>query len=224
MEWVRDNGMDVDHAAGIWAERILADVAGPWVDLRCGAMATGGAGDALRKPLAALAVAAALALLCVCGIFLWRGQSYAAMADQSRRDQVGVFRETLPNQRVPRVGILGRLRSERQRRAVLGGQVDIVTPGSVPRPSALMQLHDVLAGLPNGLRYRVMYLSCQPDLVRMEGEARSYADVDKLAAALRGATAYEVDPAKMQTLKKGGVSFIFTARPGEGPLLAKETR
>ncbi len=213
-----------DEAAALRAGRILDEAATPWIDLRCGPMASGGADLAYRKPLTALAAAAAVLLLCVCGAFLWRGRQYAATAGQYDSQQSAVFRQAMPAQRVPAAGVMARLQSERRRLEILsgrpagGGEVLAGAQGS-----ALKQLRDVLAGLPGDLRYRIVQLSILPDLIRVDGEARSYADADRLAAALRQSGAYDVDPGKMEAIKDGGVSFMFTARPHRETGAAKES-
>jgi hypothetical protein len=118
---------------------------------------------------------------------------------------------------------MARLRSEGQRLEVMGRRASgSVQTGAGEQPSALGQLRDILAGLPGDMRYRIVDLSIQPDMIRVDGEARSYADADHLAAGMRQSGAYDVDPAKMQALKDGGVSFIFTARPRRGNAPTKE--
>jgi hypothetical protein len=112
--------------------------------------------------------------------------------------------------------IKGRLASEKRRLEGLGGQAAGEALAAVQPISALTQLRDVLASLPSDVRYRILDLSIEPDLVRLDGQARGHAEADRLAAALRQSGRFDVEPPKTQLLKEGGVSFLFTAKPRAG--------
>jgi len=221
VEIVESVELSADEAAANQAARVLDDVATPWIDLRREALAAPGRYEVYRKPVVALVTAVVLLLVSVLLVTQWRGGEFADLRDGYERQQAEVFRETFPDQRVPG-SITGRLRSERRRLAGLGGVTSEDDDRAAMRaPSALAHLHEVLGALPEGVRFRILDLSIEPDLIRIDGQARSHADAERVAVALRESGRYEVEPPKTQALREQGVSFVFTARPRTQTAVAK---
>jgi hypothetical protein len=207
--------LNIDHdaaATGQVAAMMKTDRAA-WIDLRSGPLAGPEQSQAYRAPMVRLVAAVAVLLGCLTGAAIWRGHQYDVLRQSSVQQQAAVFREAMPGQPVPG-SIKGRLASERRKLGGPSGQPSDEAQAAAMQPlSALAQLRDVLKSLPANLRYRILDLSIQPDLVRVEGEAQSHAEAESLAASLRQSGIYDVDPPKTQALKEQGVSFIFSATP-----------
>ena len=203
------------EAAALHAARLLDESASPCIDLRRGALAAPNAFRVYRRSVSALVTLAVALLVSIAVVAHWRGRAYEQLTAANLRRQAAVFREALPDQRVPGVSIKRRLLSERRKLAGLGGRaMEGEDEGPTVRaPSALEHLYGVLESLPADLRFRVLVLNIQPDLVRMEGQARSHADADRIAAALRATGRYQVAPPETRALKDRGVSFEFAAHP-----------
>ncbi len=213
LAWRTVEGTDADGAAARRAAGILAGAGSPWIDLRTGPLGGRTPHQACRRPVAALAAAVAMLLACVFGVTQWRARQYGALAARHERQQRVVFREALPDQRVPR-NPPRRLASERRKLAGLGGQAaGADRAGTAFATSALTHLRNVLASLPAGLRFRILDLSIQPDLLRVDGQARNHVEAERVSVALRKRGGYAVKPPKTQALRGKGVSFLFTAEP-----------
>ncbi|NBC11094.1 MAG: hypothetical protein GVY24_05070 [Planctomycetes bacterium] len=204
------------EAATQRAAAILEEVAQPWIDLRTGPLAAPERFELYRKHATALFVAAVCLLAAVIGITQYRAAEYEDLTDQYRARQAGVFREALPGQGVPGpLRLKMRLRSERRNYAALAGRHAGDDKGDafeLPE-SALMHLTRLLDRLPDDLRFRILELSIEPDLIRIDGQARKYKDAERIATRLRQAGGYEVEPPRTESLRDKGVSFVFTARP-----------
>lgn len=86
----------------------------------------------------------------------------------------------------------------------------------------MVHLQRVLGSLPTDLRYRILDLNIQPNRIRLDGQARSHVEAERLAMALRQSGTYEVESPKTEVLKERGVSFLFNAIPRAGSELSKE--
>jgi hypothetical protein len=206
---------DADHAATDMGLKTLAEQAPPLVDLRVDRLAAANRYEIYRRPLLFAAAAVALLIVSVCFAAQWRGRAYQQIERGLAQKQVDIFNATMPNQRVPRGGIIKRrLVSEQRKFADLSGQVADGQPDELLlRADALTDLYRVLSALPKDLRFRILDLGVEPDLVRLDGQALSHGEAERIATALRQTGRYDVEPPKTQALKEGGVSFIFTARP-----------
>ncbi len=215
VECIVPENADADRSAALHGAKILEGTASPWVSFRRDALAAPDPYRAYYRPLAALAAATALLLLCVSVVACWRGGIYASLGRASARQEGDAFREAMPNQRLPDAGnIKGRLLSERQKLAGLTGLAAGRAGGpGIESVSALVRLHDVLSRMPSDVRYRILELSIQADRIRIDGEAPTHGDADRVAAALRQSGRYDVELPKKQALKDGGVSFLFVAKP-----------
>ncbi len=215
VEPVEPDGVGRDEVAARRAACVAAGTVSLWIDLRRDALAAPGRYDVYRKPVTALVAAAAILLVSLVGVMVWRGRQYEALAGRYVRQQAEVFRKVLPDQRVP-AGVEGRLASERRKLEGLGGHAsDEAAAG--PSVSALVHLWEVLGRLPKDVRYRILDLNVQPDRIRIDGQARSHAEAERLAVALRESERYDVQPPKTEALKERGVSFLFTAEPRHRP-------
>ncbi len=214
---------DATQAAARQAARLLDHAAAPWVDLRRDALAAPGRFRAYHKPVGLLAVAVVLLLVSLSVVAQWRGRQYRALAAQHKHDQRLVFQQAMPDaKRVPVEFMARRLDSERRKLAGVGGKAtEDVDPAELHPTSALAHLRGVLAHLPGDVRYRVLDLQIRPDLVRVDGEAQSHVEAERVAVALRQSGAYTVEQPKTERLKGRGVSFLFHARPAEASLAAK---
>jgi hypothetical protein len=120
--------------------------------------------------------------------------------------------------------VLARFRSEAAKSRGLAG-----TDDSVPPPAATLQdLHNVIAGLPEGnggetsggvsggdaLRFRVLELRIEPTRLYLDGQARSHAAADRIAAGLREATTYQIDPPRTQNLRSSNTTALASQTSG----------
>lgn len=221
-------GVDVDGAAALESAELLSGRTEAWADLRRESLAAPERWGAYRGALIAVSLALALLLSCVIAAAQWRIGQHDRLRRQARADQVEVYQRVMSEAgpdgrsgarvRTPSSEqVLALLTRERRRLAGLSGQgSDAATAALLAAPSALTRLTDLLAHLPADLRYRILELSIQPELIRVEGEAMSHAQAERLAVSLRGSGLFTVDSPRTQLLGEGGVSFLFTARPTPG--------
>ena len=209
---------NVDTAAAEAAARILEGSQTGWINLRSGALAAPEAIEVYRKPALMLLAAAVLLLISICVVMQWRGQQYDALARHHMQEQVKVFGDTFEGQRPPAGGVKRRLQIERQLLAGRSGQASAdANVDEIHPPSALQRLGAVLASLPEGIRFRILYLDIYPDRVRIEGQAVSHVEAERIANALRATGRFEADPPRTQAMRERGVTFSFTARPRQEP-------
>lgn len=212
-----------EAALGAAAEALMGDRL-LWIDLRRDALAAPNPYEAYRGPFRAVIVGVVALMLGLAAATYWRGHRYEALAERYIQQQGDVFRVAMPGQRVPG-NIKARLLSEKQKLAGLGGQgSDAAITQWLASPSALAQLGVILQGLPTQLRFRIADLNVQTDLIRIDGQARSHADADQIAAAVQATGFFEVDPPRTQSLREGGVSFLLTARPRHVAVAAGEAQ
>lgn len=204
-------------AAARRGARILDGSASPWIEFRRDSLAAPGRWEVYRHPAAALLVAAVIAFISVFTTAWYRAAEYRELADAHQDAQIALFKQALPEQRVPATGVKQRLASEYRQLAGVGGHADEALAADELRPvSALYQMWQVLDALPEDVRYRIVDLDVRPDRVRVDGQARSHGDAERLAVALRATGRYEVDAPKTQALREEGVSFVFQARRRSG--------
>ena len=209
-----DSQCQIDDIAALQAARYLDGEASPWIDLGQNALATSGRYGAVRTNMAGLVAALALFLLCTGLMTYWRGERYARQVEQLQAQQVSIYKELMPGQRVP-PSIQGRLESERRRLAGLGGEAGTHDTGhSTLHPSsALTHLHRMLSAWPVGERCRLSDITIEPGLIRLNGEAARSVTPERFAASLRETGVYEVAPPNISALNQFGFSFGFIARP-----------
>lgn len=207
-----------EQAAALAGSKVLAGKASPWIELRRDVLAPADAIEAFRQPLTGLAYAAVLLLVSVIAVTQYRGGQYEALASEHSRSQAEVFKKALPNQRLP-ASVRARLQSEHQRLSELSGDGTSATSsrsaggnGAIPA-SALESLHTAIAGLPAHIRFRIVDLSIEPGLIRIDGQAQSHVDAEQIAVSLERTGKLDIEPPRTQALAEGGVQFNFTAKP-----------
>ncbi len=206
--------MELYEAATHRAAGVLAEQTEPWIDLRTGSLAAPDRFEVYRKPATALLVATVALLIALIGVTQWRAHVYDQRVAAYRADQRVVFEQAVDAKPPSDNLITMRLRSERRSYAALAGQHAEDGDESFTLPeSALLHLARVLEAMPEGLRWRILELSIEPALIRVDGQARSHIEAEKIATALRQAGHYQVEPPRTQTLREKGVSFVFTATP-----------
>lgn len=204
---------DVDSAAGRHALALISQGTTPWLNFRQGPLATRTPLQVYHRPTVALLVAVAIALLCVTAVTQWRTARYRSLQQQLVTQQAEVFAGLFPQQRLPS-GIKARLTSEHRKLAGLGGQE--ADAGLIQEPSALAHLERVLEHLPSDVTFRVVGLQIDPDVIRVDGEALSHSDADRIVSSLRQSGHFEVEQPRTQTKSDESVGFLFTMRPRAG--------
>ncbi|MEX2672296.1 MAG: hypothetical protein WD294_09330 [Phycisphaeraceae bacterium] len=202
--------LTVDEAATLHAGPMLLGKSDATVNLRCDALAAASGYEKYRRTFNLLVAAVAIMLLCTAGVSHWRAAGYRHLGDQYVQQQVEVFRSVMPEQRLPG-SIQRRLASEHEK--LRGLDEANSADGGAEGPSALVQLYRVLDHLPEDLRYRLLEMSIEPRVLRISGEARNYADAERIALSLRDDTLYDVQLPQTQALREDGVTFSFTAEP-----------
>jgi hypothetical protein len=186
---------------------ILSGRCTPWANFRQDALAPVERFRAIRKPLVAIVAAGILFLLCVSGAFLWQANRHSAWVSHEEQQQRQIFRKTFPGQRAP-AAVLRRMRSELRRIQAISGQSNDLPP----QISALSLMFESLRRLPKNLRYRVVDLRFGENGIYLEGETRSHADADSLAAALRHQNGFDVQPPRSEEREGKKVSFVLTGK------------
>ena len=207
----RRDRFPLDLAAGPLGVREVATGA----VLRRGFFARG-RGRELRRPLAAVAVAASLLLATSLVALQVRVHDAHAAAAASDRAARAAFRSAFPDQSVP-AALLSRLRSEARAAGVLAGSGGVPAVAAIARPSALVGLDQALAAIPGDLRIELDEIRVEPERILLEGRVRAPGDADRLATSLRAA-GLSTRPPRTQALPAGrGVGFTLQAdRASEG--------
>jgi len=179
-----------------------------WVDLRRDALAVANPLGRLATPLKAALVLTIVTLIAVSAAAWWRATRYDDLAGRMAALQAGVYHRAFPNSQAP-PNVRSRLQSEVKRLEGLRG-----TAGAIPdQPSAFDAFSQVVAGVPEALRLRIVDIRIDPTGIQIEGQARSHADAEKLSQAIRASGRYVLDPPRTEQLVKGGIGFTLTGRP-----------
>lgn len=194
------------------ASRVLAGRAAPWINLRREALAGSAAQRTIPMPMLAAAVGLLALLVSISIVGTWRGRAYQSMAQAADRQQVELFKAAFADQPVPPAGTIKRRLASEQRRLVDLGRGSSPGDGQHTAPGALDQLRLILTHLPADQRFRILDLDIKPELIRVDGEARSHLEAEQLAMALRDSNAYQVEPPNTDALDDKRVSFLFTGR------------
>jgi hypothetical protein len=92
----------------------------------------------------------------------------------------------------------------------------------IPEPfSALDAFNQVVGSLPESLRIRIVDIRVDSTGILPEGQARTHADAEKLAQAIRATGQFVCDPPRSEQLVKGGVAFTLNGKPASKPALSK---
>jgi hypothetical protein len=206
LDRLRRHGLPVESLEALtWNEAIAQtlDAIGsgqrePLIELRRDELAGERPVQAVGPQLRRLKLAAMLAGLALCGALWLRGEQYAAGSVSLERQLGEIFEETFPKEPLPERP----LAAIRKVHLLLQG-----TRGPVKalpsEPSCDQLLQQVLAALPNDLRYRVPEIRLEGSSIYLGGEVRSNADADRIAEALRAA-GLTVDSPRTQRLAEQG--------------------
>ncbi len=168
-----------------------------------------------RAPLTAAAVAAVLFLAVVFSALFWRASHYQRMAQMYANEQRAVYQEVFPGQSIP-LDPASRLASEERKLRLAGGQV----PGGSQHRPLLVLLRETLIRLPSDVRFRVAELRLDPETLSLQGQARSHADADAVATALRRDGDFTVDLPRTEQVAGGLVRFTIGGAPAAAPVPA----
>ena len=189
------------------ASGVLGGALQPWVDLRRDQLAATDPLRHVRGALNAAVVAAVLLGLVVSGAFLWRAQGYATLVDRYEQQQQAIFRSMYPGQVVPQ-NVPSRLASEARRWQSVSGHAENVPDFT----SAFHTLYESRRRLPgDDLRYRLVEIRIDRDQLYLDGQTRTHADADTIAAALRARQGFEVEAPRTERFADRGVSFKLNA-------------
>ena len=208
-----DTGLAVTHREDpscptLASQALAAGQDAGWINLRRGGLAPT---DRLRKLQRPLKVTAALALALVAvvtgGSWL-RAALYDAETARLLDRQRAVFVRLYPNAATP-PAVRRWLESEALRMAGVSGAAGTM-PQSQP---ALETLRQVTAGLPKGLKLRILDLRIEPAEVFIEGQARNHADAETVARGIAQQGSFVMEPPRTENLVKGGVAFTLAGKP-----------
>jgi hypothetical protein len=194
--------LDMEAASVASADEILRGRASPWVELRRGPIAAGDRLRASRRPLNAVLAAAAVLLLAVTAALVYRGWQYSRLAESYDARLRADFTATFPGW-PEQANVRAVVASERSK-------VDASGAHALPaeaRESALAILHTVLKSVPADAAITLTRATFNDTSIQLEGDARSQADVEPLAAAARSA-GLEVPPAQTRKTASGMWSFV----------------
>ena len=203
----------VEHAsiaelAARSAARLLEGEEAGWVDLRRDRLGHENPWGRLAVPLKAALITAIVALAAVSAAAHLRAYRYQAVVDGALAEEAALHQQVFPNTRTP-IDVLSRLASETRRLEGLRGST-----GAVPEPfSALDAFNQVAGGVPADLRIRIVDIRVDAAGLLIEGQARTHADAEKLAQAIRSGGQFTSDPPRSEQLVKGGVAFTLMPSP-----------
>lgn len=195
---------DFDEAAGASAAAVLKGAA-PLVELRRDALANPRARQAARAMMRTATAAVALLLLALTAALWWRGQRYDVLADDYYRQQTEVFRQILPDERVP-VGIRSRLESEAAKaRGTSGAAAELPT-----LDSAIEALAAALAALPEDCRLNLREIEVTGRYVSLDGAVPELGDVSRIVSLMQSA-GFDAPTPPTQQSPDQGVTFQLGA-------------
>ncbi len=184
-----------------------------WVDLRTGPLAPADRWGRLARPIRTAVALIVLSLAVLSAAAHWRAGRYDALAAGYEDRQVIAYHQLYPNAAAP-VNPRSRLASDARRAAGVSG-----AHGALPEgPCALDALRQVLASLPEDVRFRLYDLRITPTDVQLDGQARGHADAERLALALRDGAGCAMEPPRTEADAKGTVTFVLMGKPREAPV------
>lgn len=212
---VEAGGADVpppETAAARAAAAVLAGKMSPWVELRHGALAPRDPARQIRRPLTAFAAAAILFAAALAAAMFVRAARYDELARRNEQAQREVFRRVFPGRQVP-VDVQSRLASEAlSLRAMTGDDPNATAAAATAGAgeSGPVTLRDLLAALPDDVRFRVLEVRLDEGRLTLEGQALAHGDADAIAAALRRGGRFDVGPPRTEQLAGEGAGISFT--------------
>ncbi|MEM9420561.1 MAG: type II secretion system protein GspL [Planctomycetota bacterium] len=199
----------VFEEAATQAHRVLLEGRTLTPDFRRGVLAGRGNWQRVAGPAQAAMIALALLLISITVINVWQAQKLTTEANEQNEAQAALFRETFPGKRVPSA-ILSRFRSEAARAKGMAG-----TDDTLPSPATtLADLEQVLQGLPENLRFRILELRIETDRLYLDGQARSHTEAEQIAARLREHVDFKLEPPRTQNITGLGFGTYSLNRNG----------
>jgi hypothetical protein len=196
---------DLLPAAATRAPAVLSGNA-PWIDLRRGALAADDALRVIRRPANAALAAAAIFLLALTAVFLYRAHRYDRLARDTETRLAEDFKREFPGWPVP-TNVRAVVESERRKLLATGSSA--LPPEA--QESALRTLHAVLSKIPpdaaNNLTFKT--ITFNDTSLQLDGQAKTNEAVDVVVNAAR-ATGMDVPPPVLQ--KAQGNVWSFTVR------------
>ena len=171
-------------------------------------------------------LAARCVMLATLLLFLWSGDLYRqsrAYRDASRllrAREVRLFKETLPDSRVPASPAL-RLASERIRLEGLTRAASRSSAEAGPsedRHAAIDALRHFVAALPQDVRVGLQDWSIDRSQLSIRGQTADHRDAERITEAVNAIPGQTARPPRTSRLKGGGVAFTIRATRGnDGP-------
>jgi len=201
---ILDDDQSMPLAAAAAADQIALGKRKGWINLHRDDLAVTDTLTQIRNPLIAASVGAALFLVCLCIVLLWRANHYKQISLEVESQQKSLYLEMYPKSDIP-LNIKSRLASEQRKSAALRGDHSKL-PKQAP---VLLMLRDALSNLPKNIRYQILELQFDEGKVYLEGQVRSHSDAEAIAAALNKTSSLNMDPPRTENLSKKGVSFTI---------------
>ena len=145
-----------------------------------------------RRALNTLLASAAILLITLTGLFLFRSHQYQLQAQRSSDDLSRAFATHFPAWEIPS-NIKAVIESE-HRRLVSSPSTDLPSQATA---SAIPTLYSLLSNLPPDTAINVQHLTANADSLDIEAQLRSYEDADLIAAAARK-TGLDVPPPQVR--------------------------
>jgi len=164
----------------------------PFINLRQHDLAASDKLRLHRRPLNALLTSAAVLLITLTGLFLFRSHQYQQQARQSSDQLSRAFSAHFPAWEVP-ANIKAVIESE-HRRLVTSPSTDLPPEAT---PPAIPTLYSLLSNLPADTTMNVQHLTINADSLDLEAQLKTYEDADLIAAAARKA-GLEVPPPQVR--------------------------
>jgi hypothetical protein len=201
-------GQSIADLAARGAAHLLEGEDAGWVDLRRDNLGHENPWGRLALPIKVALLAAIVTLVAVSASAHLRAFRYETVVDQALGEEAALHQKVFPNTRTP-IDVQSRFTSESRRLEGLRGSA-----GSIPEPfSALDAFNQVVGSMPESLRVRIVDIRVDPSGILLEGQARSHADAEKLAQAVRATGQFTCDPPRSEQLVKGGVAFTLNGKP-----------
>jgi len=165
------------------SQRVLAGRSRPWVEFRRGPLAIADRLRLHRKPLNAALAAAVVLMMAVALTLFFRAHRYALLEASADQQVADGFREQFPGWDLP-ANMSAVIESEHRKAAATAA---LGTSAGQNARSAFQTFKDVLSRLPSEGRISIRKMSFEGSSFDLEGQIRSYEQLDGIAAAARKA-------------------------------------
>jgi hypothetical protein len=181
---VQVNQGDLIVGAVAMAQEIAAGRLRSWIDFRHGPLAIKDRLRLHRNRVNAALAAAVLLMSCLAGVLLLRAHRYAVLEASALQQMSDAFREQFPGWEVPS-NVRAIVESEhRKASAAAASSLSPNTPGK-GEPSVLQTFQTVIGHLPTEGRFVIRKMSFDQSSFDLQGQVKSYEQLDGIAAAAR---------------------------------------